>query len=170
MPIVYVIGRRIGKKVSWVALIPLAFSVITFISFMPKVSLAPIGEYFFWLPEMRFGLLLDGLSLPIVLTVAILSALIVIYSTSYMEHKVHEDYHEDNKKAYATYYALYLSYATSMMGVALSTNLFEFYFFFELMIIPSWALINIYGYGEREKIALTYLLWSLCYIASRYQI
>jgi hypothetical protein len=51
MPIVYVIGRRIGKKVSWVALIPLAFSVITFISFMPKVSLAPIGEYFFWLPS-----------------------------------------------------------------------------------------------------------------------
>jgi NADH-quinone oxidoreductase subunit M len=48
-----------------------------------------------------------------------------------------------------------------MMGVALSTNLFEFYFFFELMIIPSWALINIYGYGEREKIALTYLLWSI---------
>jgi NADH-quinone oxidoreductase subunit M len=161
MPIVYAIGRRIGKKVSWIALIPLAFSVVTFINFMPTISLGPIGEYFFWLPELRFGLLLDGLSLPIVLTVAILSALIVIYSTAYMEHKVHEEYHEDNKKAYATYYALYLAYATSMMGVALSTNLFEFYFFFELMIIPSWALINIYGYGEREKIALTYLLWSI---------
>ena len=161
MPIVYAIGRRIGKKVSWIALIPLAFSVVTFINFMPTISLGPIGEYFFWLPELRFGLLLDGLSLPIVLTVAILSALIVIYSTAYMEHKVHEEYHEDNKKAYATYYALYLAYATSMMGVALSTNLFEFYFFFELMIIPSWALITIYGYGEREKIALTYLLWSI---------
>ncbi|MBQ04791.1 hypothetical protein CL673_08850 [Candidatus Bathyarchaeota archaeon] len=161
MPIVYAIGRRIGKKVSWIALIPLAFSVVTFINFMPTISLGPIGEYFFWLPGLRFGLLLDGLSLPIVLTVAILSALIVIYSTAYMEHKVHEEYHEDNKKAYATYYALYLAYATSMMGVALSTNLFEFYFFFELMIIPSWALINIYGYGEREKIALTYLLWSI---------
>jgi NADH-quinone oxidoreductase subunit M len=161
MPIVYVIGRRIGKNVSWVAFIPLAYSVASFISFMPTVPLAPLGEYFFWLPEIRFGLLLDGLSLPIVLTVAILSAVIVIYSTPYMEHKVHEDYHEDNKKAYATYYALYLAYATSMMGVALSTNLFEFYLFFELMIIPSWALINIYGYGEREKIALTYLLWSI---------
>jgi NADH-quinone oxidoreductase subunit M len=48
-----------------------------------------------------------------------------------------------------------------MMGVVLSTNLFEFYLFFELMIIPSWALINIYGSGEREKIALMYLLWSI---------
>ncbi|MBE0633281.1 formate hydrogenlyase, partial [Candidatus Bathyarchaeota archaeon] len=48
-----------------------------------------------------------------------------------------------------------------MMGVALSTNLFEFYLFFELMIIPSWALINVYGSGEKEKIALMYLLWSI---------
>jgi len=161
MPIVYVIGRRIGKNVSWVAFIPLAYSVVSFISFIPTVSLAPFGEYFFWLPKIRFGLLLDSLSLPIVLTVAILSAVIVIYSTSYVEHKVHEEYHGENKTAYATYYALYLAYATSMMGVVLATNLFEFYFFFELMIIPSWWLINIFGYGEREKIALIYLLWSI---------
>jgi len=161
MPIVYVIGRRIGKNVSWVALIPLVYSVVSFISFIPTVSLAPLGEYFFWLPKIRFGLLLDSLSLPIVLTVAILSAVIVIYSTSYVEHKVHEEYHGENKTAYATYYALYLAYATSMMGVVLATNLFEFYFFFELMIIPSWWLINIFGYGEREKIALIYLLWSI---------
>ena len=56
---------------------------------------------------------------------------------------------------------LYLAYAASMMGVVLSTNLFEFYLFFELMIIPSWALINSYGSGDREKIALMYLLWSI---------
>jgi NADH-quinone oxidoreductase subunit M len=29
------------------------------------------------------------------------------------------------------------------------------------MIIPSWALINVYGSGEREKIAFMYLLWSI---------
>jgi len=161
VPIVYLIGRRIGKQTSWIALVPLAFSTALFISIMPKVSAVPLGEYFFWLPEIRFGLLLDGLSLPIVLTVAVISTIIVLYSAPYMEHRVHEEYHEENKRAHATYYALYLAYATSMMGVVLSTNLFEFYFFYELMIIPSWGLINIYGYGEREKIALMYLLWSI---------
>jgi len=161
IPVVYLIGRRIGKQTSWIALVPLAFSTALFISIMPKVSMVPLGEYFFWLPEIRFGLLLDGLSLPIVLTVAVISTIIVLYSAPYMEHRVHEEYHEENKRAHATYYALYLAYATSMMGVVLATNLFEFYFFYELMIIPSWGLINIYGYGEREKIALMYLLWSI---------
>jgi NADH-quinone oxidoreductase subunit M len=47
-----------------------------------------------------------------------------------------------------------------MMGTALATNLIEFYLFYELMLIPSWALINSYGYGEREKIALMYLIWT----------
>ena len=161
MPIVYIVGRRVGKHVSWVALLPLAYSTIFFMAMMPSVSKTPVSEYFFWLPEIRFGLLLDGLSLPIVITVAVLSTVIIIYSQPYMEHRIHEEYHEDNKRAHATYYSLYLAYATSMMGVVLATNLFEFYLFFELMIIPSWALINIYGYGEREKIALMYLLWSI---------
>lgn len=173
MPIVYCIGRKIGKHVGWIAFIPLLYSTVFFINLLPKVTDSPISEYFRWLPEVRFGLLVDGLSLPIVLTVAILSVVIVIYSIPYMEHKIYEEHKEkndkescrelkdENKKAHASYYALYLSYITSMMGVVLATNLFEFYLFFELMIIPSWALINMYGYGEREKIALKYLLWSI---------
>jgi NADH-quinone oxidoreductase subunit M len=161
MPIVYFIGRSIGKKVSWIAFLPLLFSSLLFLSLVPGIENNPIGEYFTWLPGVRFGVLVDSLSLPIVLTVAILSTIIVIYSNIYMEHSIEEQYHYDNKKAHATYYALYLAYASSMMGVVLSTNLFEFYLFFELMIIPSWALINIYGTGERERIALMYLLWSI---------
>lgn len=161
MPIVYFLGKKIGKRVSWVAFVPLILSFLFFLSLIPEVSHGPLEEYFYWLPEIRFGLSVDGLSLPIVLTVAALSAIIVVYSNPYMEHSIHEQYHRENNKAHATYYALYLAYATSMMGVVLSTNLFEFYLFFELMIIPSWALINIYGTGDREEIAFMYLLWSV---------
>jgi NADH-quinone oxidoreductase subunit M len=161
MPVVYYLGQKIGKRVSWVAVLPLILSTLIFLNLMSTVSSEPVGEYFEWLPGIRFGVLVDSLSLPIVLTVAILATIIVIYSNPYMDHSIHEQYHRENNKAHATYYALYLAYATSMMGVVLSTNIFEFYLFFELMIIPSWALINIYGSGEREKIALMYLLWSI---------
>jgi NADH-quinone oxidoreductase subunit M len=161
MPVVFFLGQRMGKKVSWVALIPLLISSLFFLSLVPQVSHSQVGEYLYWLPDIRFGVLVDSLSLPIVFTVAVLSTVIVVYSMPYMDHSIHEQYHRENNKAHATYYALYLAYATSMMGVVLSTNLFEFYLFFELMIIPSWALINIYGSGEREKIALMYLLWSI---------
>jgi NADH-quinone oxidoreductase subunit M len=161
MPIVYFLGRRMGKQVSWVALIPLLYTVLYLASLIGTVAENPVGEYFYWLPGIRFGLYADSISLPIALTVALLSAVIVLYSQPYMDHTVHEIYHRENNNAHATYYALYLAYASSMMGVALSTNLFQFYLFFELMIIPSWALINVYGSGEREKIAFMYLLWSI---------
>jgi len=162
MPIVYVLGRSMGKKTWMVAIIPLLYSTLYLGSMIGGIAGNPVGEYFNWLPGIRFGLYADALSLPIALTVSVLSAIIVIYSRTYMEHSIHEQYHhQENNKAHATYYALYLAYAASMMGVALSTNLFEFYLFFELMIIPSWALINVYGSGDKEKIALMYLLWSI---------
>ncbi|MCW4048734.1 MAG: NADH-quinone oxidoreductase subunit M [Candidatus Bathyarchaeota archaeon] len=162
MPVVYFLGRTMGKKVSWIALIPLLYTTLYFTSLLGGVADAPVGEYFDWLPGIRFGLYADGLNLPIALTVVVLSAILVIYSNAYMDHSIHEQYHhQENPKAHATYYALYLLYVTSMLGVALSTNLFEFYFFFELMIIPSWALINSYGSGDKEKIALMYLMWSI---------
>ncbi len=159
---VYLIGRRIGKRVGWIALVPLMLSILILLSYLPDVAQGRSRiTQVTWIPEVSFGLLIDGLSLPIVLTVAVLSALITVYSITYMEHRVHEEYGEENKKAYGNYFAMYLLYAASMMGVVLSTNLFEFYLFYELMIIPSWALINAYGYGEKEKIALMYLLWAV---------
>jgi len=161
MPVVYFLGRSMGKRVGWVAFIPLLYSSLYFMSLLGGVAENPVGEYFYWLPGIRFGLYADSLSLPVALTIAVLSAIIVIYSQPYMDHSIHEQYHRENNKAHATYYALYLAYVTSMMGVALSTNLFEFYLFFELMIIPSWALINAYGSGERERIGYMYLLWSI---------
>jgi len=161
MPVVYIAGRYLGRKTCWVALIPLFYSTLYLGSLLGGIAENPVGEYFYWLPGIRFGLYADALSLPVALTVSVLSAIIVIYSHTYMEHSIHEIYHKENNRAHATYYALYLGYAASMMGVALSTNIFEFYLFFELMIIPSWALINVYGSGEREKIALMYLLWSI---------
>lgn len=161
IPVVYYAGRSIGKHTGLVSLIPLLFSTIAFASLVLTASSSVVSEYFYWLPGIRFGLIADGLSVPIALTVAVLSSIVVLYSIPYMEHRIHEEYHGENKRAHATYYALYLAYVASMIGVVLATNLFEFYFFFELMIIPSWALINIFGYGEREKIALMYLLWSI---------
>ncbi len=161
VPIVYLLGKQYGKRISWVALLPLLFSTAYLASLIGDIGNNAVGEYFYWLPGIRFGLLADGLSLPIALTVSVLSAIIVIYSQPYMDHSIHEQYHGENNKAHATYYALYLIYTASMLGVALSTNLFQFYLFFELMIIPSWALINVYGSGKREKIALMYLLWSI---------
>src|SRR4030067_2801538 len=135
IPVVYILGRKIGKKVSWVALIPLLFSSLYLLSLLGNIAENPVGEYFYWLHGIRFGLYADSLSLPIALTVSALSAIIVIYSQPYMDHSIHEQYHHENNRAHATYYDLSLAYVTSMMGVVLSTNAFEFYMFLRRMII-----------------------------------
>jgi NADH-quinone oxidoreductase subunit M len=163
-PLTYVIGRKIGAKAAWIAFAPLAYTLIilTLVGINILRTGAPIYEEYFWAPmaSLRFGLMSDGLSLPITFTVAFLCTLMVIYSMPYMSHKIHEEYGQDNPPAHATFYALYLLYAVGMLGTSLATNLVEFYLFYELMLVPSWALLNSYGYGEREKIALMYFLWT----------
>jgi len=159
VPVAYISGRKIGKQTSWVVLLPLVCAALIFLSFIPKVTAGlSISEFFVWIPGVRFGLLVDGLSLSVALTIAILLTAILLYSIPYMERRIGND-HGGGKRAYATYYALYLLYGIGMIGVAFSTNLFEFFLFYELMIVPIWAIINAYGYFEREKNALVFFLW-----------
>src|SRR5437899_5047436 len=47
-----------------------------------------------------------------------------------------------------------------MIGTVLATNLIEFYLFFEIMLVPSFFLIAEWGYGEKERISLTYFIWT----------
>jgi NADH-quinone oxidoreductase subunit M len=46
------------------------------------------------------------------------------------------------------------------MGIALSTNLIELFAFVELVLIPSYFLIDILGYVDRHRIAIMYFIWN----------
>ncbi|HDJ22161.1 MAG TPA: hypothetical protein ENF19_03045, partial [Candidatus Bathyarchaeota archaeon] len=65
MPVVYLLGRQMGGRVAWVAALPLVYTTLSLVRLMPVVSGAPVAEYLEWLPGVRFGFYLDGLSLPI---------------------------------------------------------------------------------------------------------
>lgn len=60
----------------------------------------------------------------------------------------------------ALYYALYLVFAMGMLGTVLATNLFEFYVFFELMLVPSFFLIAFFGYGNRKRTSIMFFFWA----------
>jgi len=158
VPIAYCSSKRLGWRTGWIAFLPLAYTTLVTLYLVNYVSkngvvlgvwpLAPsVG--------LNFGLMADGLSTPIIFTIALLCTVVAIYSMPYMEHKLGEC-----GSGHGAYYALYLLYAVGMLGTAMSTNLIQFYFFWELMLVPSWALINIWGYGEREKIALKYFIYT----------
>jgi NADH-quinone oxidoreductase subunit M len=166
-PIVYQLGKQMGKKVGWVATIPLFLTLLLISSVAVEINGGgSYSESYSWAPSagLTFGLLADGLSIWMLLTINVLCLMICIYSVPYMEHRFHEEEHHTGvptpNSAYASYYSLYLLYAVGMLGTVLTTNLIQFYLFYELMLVPSWAMINNYGYGERERIGMMYFMWT----------
>jgi len=47
-----------------------------------------------------------------------------------------------------------------MLGTVLATNLIEFFVFFEIMLIPGFFLVALWGAGNRRKIGLMFLFWT----------
>lgn len=108
-----------------------------------------------------FTMLLDPLSSPIAFSIALVTSLVALYSLPYMEHRIEEMEREgEAPQPLGVYYMLYTMFSASMIGTVLSTNLIEFYIFFELTLIPSFLLIAFYGYGNRLRIAIMYLIWT----------
>ena len=64
------------------------------------------------------------------------------------------------KSQLGLYYSLYLVFAMGMLGTVLATNLFEFYVFFELMLVPSFFLIAFFGYGNKKRTSLMFFFWA----------
>lgn len=176
-PLAYYIGRRYGVNAStW-----FTFAVMLYSTLMLLLASMQgrYEEHYPWSQLGEFGLLLDGLSIPFALIVYILSTVLVLYSKPYMVHKIVEQYEHEHASAggapvravvevpveyintnMGIYYALYLAFAMGMLGTVLATNLVQFYVFFELMLVPSFFLVALYGYGARKRIALMYLFWT----------
>jgi len=163
----YFAKKILGKNVGWLAAASLVVSLLLLAGIALEIKDGgSYREVYPWAPQvgLNFTLLADGLSIWVLLTINILCLAITVYSMPYMEHRFHEWEHETHEtkgpEAFGSYFALYLLYAVGMLGTVMSTNLIQFYVFYELMLIPSWLLINNYGYGDREKIGMIYFMWT----------
>ncbi|MEX0775639.1 MAG: NADH-quinone oxidoreductase subunit M [Phycisphaeraceae bacterium] len=96
--------------------------------------------------EYRVGI--DGLSLPLILLTTGLSVLVVIASWSI-------------EKATSGYMCLYMFLLTGMLGVFCALDLFLFYVFFEVSLLPMYFLIGIWGGPRKEYAAIKFFLYTL---------
>jgi NADH-quinone oxidoreductase subunit M len=94
----------------------------------------------------RLGL--DGISLFMVILTAFLLPLTVLGSWSYIRER---------QKAY---YAMLLSLTTGVVGVFVALDLFVFYVFWEIMLIPMYFLIGVWGGKERIYAAVKFFLYT----------
>ena len=180
-PVAYIIGRKMGPTPAmWFTFALLLYTTILVIN---AALSGTVEEHYPWTSQFgEFGFLLDGLASPFAIMIYVLSTILALYSKPYMLHKFHEQFEEEQKINSSTggqtsviesssltnyvnaksglYFALYLVFAMGMLGTVLSTNLIEFYIFFEVMLIPGFFLVALWGDGPRRKIGLMFLFWT----------
>ncbi len=103
-----------------------------------------------WIPyfNIQYYLGLDGISLSLVLLTGLVSVLACLASWNIEKHV-------------KGYFSLFLLLNASMVGVFLALDLFLFYVFFEVMLLPMYFLIAIWGGENREYAAIKFLLYTL---------
>ncbi|MFP3952030.1 MAG: NuoM family protein [Candidatus Bathyarchaeia archaeon] len=162
-PIVYLLGKKMGKQVGYVVAAILFCTTIVYGLLMPVVEHESVLEEFVWAfspVKLSFGFLADGLSIPILFTFLFIFAFAAVYSVPYMERRLQSEDLPEKNNSYAMYFTFYLLYAGSIAGSVLSTNLIEFYLFFECALLFSWVLVLMFGYGDRERISIQYFLYT----------
>ena len=103
-----------------------------------------------WFGRIRIEYFLgvDGLSMPMVILTALIS-FVAVFSSWNID------------KALKGYMAMLLLLDTGMMGVFVALDFFLFYVFWELMLLPMYFLIGIWGGPRREYAAIKFFLYTL---------
>ncbi len=98
--------------------------------------------------HIEYFLGIDGLSVVMVLLTALISFIATISSWKI-------------DKSIKGYFALLLLLNTGMMGVFVSLDFFLFYVFWEVMLLPMYFLIGVWGGPRREYAAIKFFLYTL---------
>ena len=104
-----------------------------------------------WIPawNINYQVGIDGISVLFLFLAAILSVLCVTVSWKAIQIKTKE------------FYISLLIMETAMMGIFVSLNVFLFYLFWELTLIPMFLLIGIWGGPKRVYAAVKFILFML---------
>ena len=162
-PVVYLIGRSIGKRVGYVVFAALLAVSLVFGMLMPVVEHSIVLEEYNWVIApvgLTFGLMADGLSVPVIFTYMFVFAFTALFSLQYMERRLNLEDLEENNEQYARFYTFFLLYGVSVAASMLATNLIAFYMFFEMALVFSWILVLLFGYGDRRRNSLLYFLYT----------
>lgn len=147
---IIIMGARYSKTLSMVLSVGTVFvgfvhSVLIFLALNGHVDpqIAELGHYqknFVWFQSkdiiLSVGFLIDNLSSMMLLVVTSVSLLVQIYTHGYMR--------ED--PGYSRFYAYLSLFTGSMLGLVVSTNLFQMYGFWELVGVCSYFLIGFWWY------------------------
>ncbi|MFG1673870.1 NADH-quinone oxidoreductase subunit M [Micromonospora sp. NPDC049282] len=136
------------------SLLVLVLSVVMWFTFSAGGDRFQFRESYAWIPNwgVRFTFEVDGIALVMLMLIAILVPLVILASW-------HDA--ESSKRSVPVYFALLLVLECTMIGVFAAADVFLFYVFFEVMLVPMYFLIGSYGGHQRQYAAVKFFLYSL---------
>ena len=96
---------------------------------------------------------IDGLGFPLVILTTLVGLLACLASWNFETWKI--------AKGIRGYFVLFLLLETGMLGVFVSLDFFLFYIFWEVMLLPMYFLIGVWGGPRREYAAIKFFLFTL---------
>ncbi len=136
--------QRLRQVAFWVSMVEFAVSVPLFFWFNSTTPDMQFVEKIGWIwafgqsePIVHYNLGVDGISLLLVLLTTFLTPIVLLSTWTAVEKRVKE-----------FMFAL-LALETAMIGTFLALDLFLFYVFWELMLVPMFLIIGVWG-GERR--------------------
>jgi len=160
--IVFLLPERRAAAARWIALVfsllPLLLSIYLYWLFW-SVQPATTGyltsdnlqfqENYAWVPSLgiSYSLGVDGISLPLVFLTALLSCLAIVFSWS-------------EKRRPREYFGLMLIMEVGVAGVFMALDFFLFYIFWEVVLIPMYFLIGIWGGPRKDYAAIKFFIYT----------
>ncbi len=155
LAILFLFKRTQETQIKWAA------NIITFVGFLISLPLwlafdnsgpqFQFQEVYDWIPtigvQYKFGL--DGISLLLVLMTTLLGFIACLSSWNAITDRVKQ------------YYIFLLLLQTGMLGVFVSLDFFLFYVFWEVMLVPMYFLIGVWGGPRKLYAAIKFFLYTL---------
>jgi NADH-quinone oxidoreductase subunit M len=115
-----------------------------------------LRESYEWIPRwgINFTFATDGIALVMLGLIALLVPVVILASW-------HDAEQPGVKRSVPAFFALLLALEATMIGVFAAADVFLFYVFFEVMLVPMYFLIGSYGGARRQYAAVKFFLYAL---------
>jgi len=152
-------GRYRAQLARWVALASTSLGLLLALAIWLRHPVAPLpagGERWLlelawdWMPRfgIRFHLALDGLSLLLIVLTMVIAVISV--AASWTEVQRHVPF----------FHFVLLWVVAGIIGIFLALDLFLFFFFWELTLVPVYLLISVWGHRNRIYAALRFFVFT----------
>jgi NADH-quinone oxidoreductase subunit M len=145
--------RGVERAAFAFSLVPFVLSLLLLVEFEPGVAgiQRALEERLAWIPAwgISYHVGIDGVSLFLVLLTTFLTPIVILASWGEIHRRAKE------------YFVLFLLLETGMLGALVALDLFLFYVFWEVMLVPMYLLIGVWGGPRRVYAATKFVLYTM---------